>query len=73
MVHRPFARGEEISVELHTSGWGARRRGVEGGAFTASFSVRSAGVPRWHLFWLTVHTVFGVACGEPQGATRWRI
>ena len=45
---------------------------VEGDAFTAPYSAPSAGPPPWHLFRVTVHTVFGIAGAEPHGATRWR-
>jgi hypothetical protein len=52
-----------------TAGWPAE---VQGDAFTAPYSAPSAGPPPWHLYAVTVHTVFGVAGAEPNGATRWR-
>ena len=45
---------------------------VEGDAFTAPYTAPSGGPPPWHLFRITVHTVYGVAGAEPHGATRWR-
>jgi hypothetical protein len=45
---------------------------VAGDAFTAPFSAPSAGPPPWNLYRLAFNTVFGVATGEPHGATRWR-
>ncbi|HYY55642.1 MAG TPA: pyridoxamine 5'-phosphate oxidase family protein [Candidatus Dormibacteraeota bacterium] len=50
-------------------GWPAE---VENDALTAPYSAPSAGPPPWHLYRMTVHTVFGVATVEPHGATRWR-
>jgi hypothetical protein len=50
-------------------GWPAE---VSGAAFTAPHSAPSAGPPPWHLYLFTLHTAFGVAGAEPNGATRWR-
>jgi hypothetical protein len=60
---------EALAAVYRDGGWPVD---VEGDAFTAPFSAPSAGPPPWHLFRLTVHTVFGVATAEPHGATRWR-
>jgi len=45
---------------------------VDGDAFTAPYSAPSAGPPPWHLYRITIHTVFAIASAEPHGATRWR-
>ncbi|MEP7288737.1 MAG: pyridoxamine 5'-phosphate oxidase family protein [Chloroflexota bacterium] len=45
---------------------------VQGDAFTAPYSAPSAGRPPWYLYRFTIHTAFGVATAEPNGATRWR-
>jgi hypothetical protein len=60
---------ERLAAVYREVGWPAE---VEGEAFTAPFSAPSAGPPPWHLYRMTPHTVFGVASGEPHGATRWR-
>jgi Pyridoxamine 5'-phosphate oxidase len=60
---------EAVAAIYRESGWPVQ---VEGDAFTAPYSAPSAGPPPWHLFRVTVHTVFGVAGAEPHGATRWR-
>ncbi len=59
---------ERVAAVYRTGGWPAE---VEGDAFTAPFNAPSAGPPPWHLYRLTLHTAFGVACAEPHGATRW--
>ncbi|HEV2779635.1 MAG TPA: pyridoxamine 5'-phosphate oxidase family protein [Actinophytocola sp.] len=51
------------------AGWPAE---VDGDAFTAPYSAPSAGPPPWHLYTVAIHTVFGIAGAEPNGATRWR-
>jgi general stress protein 26 len=51
-------------------GWPAT---VKDGALTADFSAPSAGPAPWHLYELTPTTVYGLATGEPSGATRWRV
>jgi Pyridoxamine 5'-phosphate oxidase len=60
---------EAIAAIYRDGGWPVQ---VEGDAFTAPFSAPSGGPPPWHLFRVTVQTVFGVAGAEPHGATRWR-
>ncbi len=60
---------EAIASLYRESGWPVQ---VEHDAFTAPYSAPSGGPPPWHLFRITVHTVFGVAGAEPYGATRWR-
>jgi hypothetical protein len=59
---------ERVAAVYRTGGWPVS---VEGDAFTASYSAPSAGPAPWHLYRLTLHTAFGVAGGEPHGATRW--
>ena len=61
----------EVVARLYREegGWPVQ---VEGDAFTAPYSAPSAGPPPWHLYRLTLHTAFGVATAEPNGATRWR-
>ena len=51
------------------SGWPVE---VKDDAFTAPFSAPSAGKPPWYVYRFTLHTAFGVATAEPNGATRWR-
>ena len=60
---------ERLAATYRESGWPAE---VSGDAFTAPFSAPSAGPPPWHLYRLVLHTAFGVAGEEPNGATRWR-
>jgi Pyridoxamine 5'-phosphate oxidase len=60
---------EAIAAIYRENGWPVQ---VEGDAFTAPYTAPSGGPPPWHLFRVTVHTVFGVASAEPHGATRWR-
>jgi hypothetical protein len=60
---------ERMAGLYRAQGWPAE---VEGEAFTAPYSAPSAGAPPWYLYRVTVHTVFGVAGEEPNGATRWR-
>jgi pyridoxamine 5'-phosphate oxidase-like protein len=60
---------ETVAALGREGGWPVE---VQGDAFTAPFSAPSAGPPPWNLYRLTFHTVFGVATGEPHGATRWR-
>lgn len=60
---------ERAASEYRGGGWPAE---VEGDAFTAPFSAPSAGPPPWQLYRFTIHTAFGVATADPQGATRWR-
>jgi hypothetical protein len=60
---------DAIAAIYNTGGWPVE---VAGDTFTAPFSAPSAGPPPWHLFRLTIHTVFGIATAEPHGATRWR-
>lgn len=60
---------EKLAGYYRDLGWPAE---VEGDALTAPSSAPSAGPPPWYLYAVTVHTVFGVASAEPNGATRWR-
>jgi hypothetical protein len=60
---------EAIAAIYRDGGWPVE---VEGDTFVAPYSAPSAGPPPWHLFRITVRTVFGVATAEPYGATRWR-
>lgn len=60
---------ERLAGLYRNAGWPAE---VDGDAFTAPYSAPSAGPPPWYLYRVTFHTVFGVASGEPHGATRWR-
>ncbi|MEO8610770.1 MAG: pyridoxamine 5'-phosphate oxidase family protein [Chloroflexota bacterium] len=60
---------EQLVKLYRESGWPAE---VKGDAFTAPFSAPSAGWPPWYVYRLTLHTAFGVATAEPNGATRWR-
>ncbi|MBI2756851.1 MAG: pyridoxamine 5'-phosphate oxidase family protein [Chloroflexi bacterium] len=60
---------ERLAALYRAQEWPAQ---VEGDAFTAPYSAPSAGPPPWHLYRFTVHTAFGVATEEPNGATQWR-
>ena len=59
---------ERVAAAYRTGGWPAE---AEGNALTAPFNAPSAGPAPWHLYRLTLHTAFGVACAEPYGASRW--
>jgi hypothetical protein len=59
---------DKLAAVYRGGGWPAE---VEGDALTAPYSAPSAGPPPWHLYRLTLHTAFGVAGAEPNGATRW--
>ncbi|MCM6778818.1 pyridoxamine 5'-phosphate oxidase family protein [Nocardia sp. CDC159] len=61
---------ERIAARYRAAGWPVE---VRGHAFTAQYSAPSAGRPPWHLYYVTPHTVVGVATAEPHGATRWRL
>jgi nitroimidazol reductase NimA-like FMN-containing flavoprotein (pyridoxamine 5'-phosphate oxidase superfamily) len=60
---------EALARVYREGGWPAE---VKDDAFTAPFSAPSAGPPPWHLYRMSVETVFGVATAAPHGATRWR-
>ena len=60
---------QKLARRYADSGWPAR---VEDGAFTYDYSAPSAGPPPWYVYAVTPTTAFGVASGEPHGATRWR-
>jgi hypothetical protein len=60
---------ETLAAVYREGGWPVQ---VEGDCFTAPYSAPSAGPPPWHLFRVTIRTVFGVAGAEPYGATAWR-
>src|SRR4051794_3595900 len=51
---------EAIAAIYRGGGWPVQ---VEGDAFTAPYTAPSGGPPPWHLFRVTVHTVFGVGAG----------
>jgi pyridoxine/pyridoxamine 5'-phosphate oxidase len=60
---------QRLAKRYADSGWPAT---VEDGAFTYEYSAPSAGPPPWYVYAVTPTTAFGVASGEPHGATRWR-
>ena len=60
---------EPVARLYREAGWPVQ---VEGDGFTAPYSAPSAGPPPWYLYRLSLHTAFGVATAEPNGATRWR-
>ena len=60
---------EDVAERYAAQGWPVT---VEGDAFTAPYSAPSAGPAPWDLYAFTPKTAFGVATGEPHGATRWR-
>jgi hypothetical protein len=60
---------ERLAKRYDGQGWPAK---VDGDAFTAPYSAPSAGRPPWYLYEMQPTTAFGVAGGEPHGATRWR-
>ncbi|KDN16461.1 pyridoxamine 5'-phosphate oxidase family protein [Amycolatopsis rifamycinica] len=59
---------DRVAAVYREGGWPAT---VQDGGFTASFMAASAGPPPWHLYRLTLHRAFGVACAEPYGVSRW--
>ena len=59
---------QRLAEKYASGGWPVK---VDGDAFTAPYSAPSAGPPPWYLYEFTPTTAFGVATGEPQGATRW--
>jgi hypothetical protein len=60
---------EALATRYREGGWPVE---VEADAFTAPYSAPSAGPPPWNLYRFAFDTVFGVATGEPYGASRWR-
>jgi hypothetical protein len=60
---------ERLAALYREGDWPAE---VDGDGFTAPFSAPSAGPPPWYLYRVTIHTAFGVATADPNGATRWR-
>ena len=60
---------QRVADVYNAQGWDPK---VKDGAFTARYSAPSAGPPPWDLYEITPTTAFGVATGDPQGATRWR-
>jgi hypothetical protein len=60
---------KDVAERYAAQGWPVT---VEGDAFTAPDSAPSAGPAPWDLYAFTPTTAFGVATGEPHGATRWR-
>ncbi len=63
------AKLQRVADVYNAQGWDPK---VKDGAFTARYSAPSAGPPPWDLYEITPKTAFGVATGDPQGATRWR-
>lgn len=59
-----------VAAAFADNGWPAR---VAGDALTAEYSAPSAGPPPWHVYRLTVATVFAFATSEPGGATKFRL
>lgn len=59
---------EQLATVYREGGWPTE---VDGDAFTAPYSAPSAGPPPWSLYRFDLHTAFGVATAEPDGATRW--
>lgn len=58
-------------AELYASaGWTPT---VRDGAFWHEYSAPSAGPPPWNVYEFRPQTVFGLAAGDPPGATRWRV
>jgi pyridoxine/pyridoxamine 5'-phosphate oxidase len=60
-----------IAALYREGGWPAQVD-EEAAALTADYSAQSAGPPPWHLYRMTIDTVFGVATRPPSGASRWR-
>src|SRR5262245_33544673 len=60
---------EAVAGTYRDGGWPVQ---VEADGLVAPYSAPSAGPPPWHLYRITVHTVFGVGGPDPGGATRWR-
>jgi len=60
---------ETLATRYREGGWPVQ---VDGDAFTAPYSAPSAGPPPWNLYRFSFDNVFGVATGEPYGASRWR-
>jgi len=58
-----------LAKRYAAQGWPAS---VSGAALTAAYSAPSAGPPPWNLYVVRPSTAFGVASGDPPGATRWR-
>jgi hypothetical protein len=59
----------DLAKRYAAQGWPAS---ATDGALTAAHSAPSAGPPPWNLYAVRPTTAFGVATGEPSGATRWR-
>ncbi len=57
-----------LAERYAAQGWPAS---VGGQALVAEYSAPSAGPPPWNLYVLRPTTAFGVASGDPPGATRW--
>src|SRR4051794_13874489 len=60
---------DAVAARYREGGWPVE---VDGDGLTAPYNAPSVGPPPWHLFRITIHTVYGVATAEPYGATRWR-
>ena len=61
---------ERVATHYRTEmGWPAE---VTGDGFTAPFNAPTAGPPPWHVYAVTIHTVYGIAGTRPTGGTRWR-
>jgi pyridoxamine 5'-phosphate oxidase-like protein len=59
---------EAVAAIYRDGGWPVQ---VEDDGLVAPYSAPSGGPPPWHVYRVSVHTVFGVG-GDPAGATRWR-
>jgi len=60
-----------IADRFAAQGWDASPD-ESGLALTAEYSAPSAGPPPWHVFKVTLATIFAFGSAEPYGATRWR-
>jgi hypothetical protein len=60
---------EGVTAAWRDGGWPAE---VSGEGITAPYNAPGTGPPPWHVFRITMHTVFGIATAEPYGASRWR-
>jgi len=59
-----------VAQTYNRYGWPAE---VVGDALTAEFNAPTAGPPPWHVYRLTVHTVYALGTTEPYGATKFEV
>jgi len=59
-----------VADEYNRESWPAQ---ADGDALTAEYSAPSAGPPPWHVYKITLSTVFAFGTAEPYGATRFDI